>query len=635
MATDIQNSKKKASGKLNNLQKTREAVESISAREKLTQLQGQLDNVTDSNSNSLNYMLDLFQQVKGPEGVVYLRKRLIETALRIGNRTKEIFFEELIQFLNCNIDFVIPSANTTDDNDVIVEDGNAIRFKVKSVDPFSLLKEDPSSDIGKALYEKELPQLAQIPYSFNRELYDIINNPLVQYDYFGASGQRLFTIEFDNQESFVIRPVGVDNTFNDNTITSGNDRKLNDFLRDYYDSIELFELQNFMTYLIDALTGVITIQKKSPEEEQEIKTKFGKFIQKILDFCGDDGDGSDGSPIGTSGISHIGEDTVNTIDDDFFEFDNFELRDINEEIGLRIQGLIRFVTCDDIEGSVNQTEFNNDLNNVIDQQSGDSANELFDNILNNISFNGDENNRFSFPQFDVEFSLDAIKEIPRVLLNTLLTPKVLMGVVISIKATSDYTSEDIKEILNELFRIIKRTVSQIKEELLTIIWEEVKKEILILIARLASENANQQNNKLVNVLNSLIETLLILSEEADNLTDCRSVLDTVLKYLNLPPLPPANIPKNLLQAAKQRSGFSNVRAFQNVLENLDRAGVNTDDLADGSPNPNVLLAYSIIEGMERERSENGKVEIVTEPLNIQGPFGNTVSDSGSGVGIVI
>jgi len=79
----------------------------------------------------------------------------------------------------------------------------------------------------------------------------------------------------------------------------------------------------------------------------------------------------------------------------------------------------------------------------------------------------------------------------------------------------------------------------------------------------------------------------------------------------------------------------NCMAFQNVLENLDRAGVNTDDLADGSPNPNVLLAYSIIEGMERERSENGKVEIVTEPLNIQGPFGNTVSDSGSGVGIVI
>ena len=44
-------------------------------------------------------------------------------------------------------------------------------FKVKSLDPFKMLKTPPTSSVGKALYEKLPPTPSQLPYSTNQELF--------------------------------------------------------------------------------------------------------------------------------------------------------------------------------------------------------------------------------------------------------------------------------------------------------------------------------------------------------------------------------------------------------------------------------------------------------------------------------
>ena len=272
MAQDIGNTKKKGLDGIQNLTNTKGAIESLDKESKLNSLMSSLDsvsaNVEEGEGNMIQYFMDLLQNLGGDESVKKVRKKISkEIGGKISEESKEILFEELIQFINCNLDFVIPSA------------------------------------VGKATYEKNDPVQLDFPYSANKELYSRLQNPAAVEDYFGVSGQRLFTIEFDGSSNFIVKPVGLDNTFNDNTITNDNDRKITTFLRDYYDSIKIFEPHNFLATLLDSMSGFLSIQADLSGPEVELKGKFGALINKLINICGDSGDGSLGGVINSSGVS--------------------------------------------------------------------------------------------------------------------------------------------------------------------------------------------------------------------------------------------------------------------------------------------------------------------------------------------
>jgi hypothetical protein len=66
-------------------------------------------------------------------------------------------------------------------------------------------------------------------------------------------------------------------------------------------------------------------------------------------------------------------------------------------------------------------------------------------------------------------------------------------------------------------------------------------------------------------------------------------------------------------------GFSPTRAAINVIESLQKKGLPTGPLPDGSPNKMVQFLKSIIEGVDAEESENGFTQIVLDPkLPIRG-----------------
>ena len=126
--------------------------------------------------------------------------------------------------------------------------------------------------------------------------------------------------------NYVIKPVGLDNTFNDNTISNDNDRKITTFLRDYYDSIKIFEPHNFLATLLDSMSGFLSIQADLSGPEVELKGKFGALINKLLNVCGDEGDGSFGGSINSSGVGHLSEDGGDEDIDKFFEFGDQDLK---------------------------------------------------------------------------------------------------------------------------------------------------------------------------------------------------------------------------------------------------------------------------------------------------------------------
>ena len=642
MPQDINNSKKEGLQKLQNLKNTNDAIDSLNKESKLGTLMNSVDSVETEDSNMLDYFMDLLQVVGGSDVINKLKSKMAKQTGPIADECKEIIFEELIQFTNCNLDFVIPSADGYDTISASnVVDGNMMTFKVKSIDPFSLLHTSPTTTVGKSLYEKLPPSSGQLPYSTNRELYSRLQNSGNQQDYFGASTNNLFTIEFDGVDAYNVRPIGLDGSSSDNAhpSTPNNDRKVTDFLRDYFDSINIFEGQNFVAVLLDSLSGFLDVQLKTSEKEIELKGKFGEIIKKILGLCGDDEDGSLGGDINSSGIGHLSEDGVSLEENStFWDFGPQELKNLEDETSLKLNGLIKFVTCNDIEGKINIDEMNDTIQSILDENNSVVEGTKIDNAINdaiNGMATGDETGlAFKLPQLNVEFNLNILKQLPQILISLILTPKVLLGIAIALNAIGEFfETNDIMELIKKFSRLIVKIVRRIFKLIKELVWEEIKKMIIQLVQKILQEVMKEKDMKHIAIISSLIQTLLAATDIIDNLKDCRSVLDTLLKYLKIPPIPSVDIPKNLLFAAEGRPGFSDVRAFQNVLENLQESGINTEPHADGSPNASVVMLYSTIKGVEKERLENSVVKVATYPANVQTANGPGLTESATGVGL--
>ena len=106
-------------------------------------------NVEEGEGNMIQYFMDLLQNLGGDESVKKVRKKISnEIGGKVSEECKEIIFEELIQFINCNLDFVIPSADGSGGVD------NSMTIPVKSLDPFKMLQNAPTTNVGKSTYEK-------------------------------------------------------------------------------------------------------------------------------------------------------------------------------------------------------------------------------------------------------------------------------------------------------------------------------------------------------------------------------------------------------------------------------------------------------------------------------------------------
>ena len=85
-------------------------------------------------------------------------------------------------------------------------------------------------------------------------------------------------------------------------------------------------------------------------------------------------------------------------------------------------------------------------------------------------------------------------------------------------------------------------------------------------------------------------------------------------------------------ASQLLDGYSATRAFMGTIEELQKIGVPTGDMPDGSPNLSVLSTFSQMKAQSNEQAENGKIQVAIPPLTMT-PAGLTVPASGFGKSI--
>jgi len=111
---------------------------------------------------------------------------------------------------------------------------------------------------------------------------------------------------------------------------------------------------------------------------------------------------------------------------------------------------------------------------------------------------------------------------------------------------------------------------------------------------------------------------------------CKSVVDELLYLLQIATTGwGAELPLPLVYASRLLDGYSATRAFIGSIEELQKMGIPTGPMPDGSPNLTVLSMLGQMKAMSSEDAENGKVQVAIGPLSIT-PAGLTVPSSAFG-----
>ena len=616
-------SKKKEKAKTSLDKKKSDVIKQLNELDKGTNnLKNQVKNEI---KNQLEQLLDLFKQTLPPKGggaLSTISGFFLQAAEKTKEQVKGLLVEEIISTIGCS-------------EEQSYEDklNQPIYIKVSQIDLFKRLKFSPEDDDAKYYYENEPTTPGAIPSSTNRILYERLQNLGQSYQtqfssgYKGASGQDLFDVEYVQ-----FYPAVNPTNFGDylkitlkpqlNSATS-----VSDFLTDYYGSIDVLQFDVLSAELMNALTGVFDFSMKISSDEMREQKKFDLILKRIMGVCTDPT-----KKIDVGGTAKLSDE--DNIDDSFFEVSNQELRSIENDINNRLAGVVEFEDCGNLQLPVNVLGTRQILDEVITKkgESGkvDRVQQAIDEIAN------DPNWKNLVPKLGIDLNIKAsldtslITQLPKIVFKTILSPKVMLGFLVMVKGISSQFSTQLDSLFDDLENFMKTfrkfTVNFMRKIMAIYVkelFDIVKKNVKLLVEKILNDIIKEAKNKQLQMYSSIVYALLVLGQAFVDYRNCKSVIDEILKLLNLAlSKGGSGLPLFVLAGSKLLGGVSDTRSFANAIEGIQAAGLPTGDAPDGGPNMMNMAFMAMIKGQNKEQAENGKTEIFIPPLTVVvPPFG--------------
>jgi len=394
---------------------------------------------------------------------------------------------------------------------------------------------------------------------------------------------------------------------------------------DYYQSIKIFDFSTTIAQIMNSLSGAISVKANIGIVEVTDQKRFERIVQRILGLCFDNR-----QQIDVSGISKIGE--LDNIDESFFKFTDLDLRQIEIEVENVKKGVVEYLDCTTVKLPVDSDSIIDaldQLNFVEDNDLVNAANNITDPFVNNPEWlkYGIRGN------IEASVNLNFVKLIIQGLVSGVLVPKILLPIFVMLKSIGKNLDDKIngymdflREFRTQAIDLISKLGAIFIKELFNIIKKDIKNLIQQIILDLAKEKADK---RIVMIL-KLVQLLTVVGQFTKDWRQCKNVVDELLSLLQIATTGwGGEIPLPLTFASRLLDGFSSVRAFIGSIEELQKMGIPTGPMPDGSPNLTVLSMLGQIKAMSLEEAENGKVQIAIGPLAIT-PAGLTVPASAFG-----
>jgi hypothetical protein len=623
--------------------------------------------------NSMDNLLNFLGLTQGTGGATakYLRTKILEAAAQIEPSLVGILKEETIKALGCSVEqtytgFSLESLDLTPMPLRPVSEG--IYIPVNSLDFFSSLKQSPQTNFGKVYYEKEdpsadsifVPYGGEVPFPMNKQLFDLMtqDNAGRSYSqingkyYLGKSEQPLYDLQYTNVNSF-----GVTGDYYRIFLIDRKDEETGEiinnvgqFISDYYSTIKLVDTVDIGAQIVNLISGAIDYDVQIGVGQLTDQSKFALIAQRILGLCFDNR-----TEIDVSGVSKIAE--LDGVDDSFFELNEIDLRNIEVQISNVQNGVMEFEDCGNIKLPVDSTVLMDELINFRNSLSGDTLeqqvqtlSETIDSISDNPSWSLDVPTNLN-----VKLSIDknVIKKIPLAIFAAVLTPKNLLPLYTLLSQVQSATAFTYNQVVTEVNQTIVEAgnlgasvgtqgsniinnsedflkkyktfcievLSRINVEFLKVLYDILKRDIINLTGLILKDLIESKLKKKYTIINSLVAVTLAVSALVGivEFRKCKSLMDNILFLLNLANKglgrqTPNEIPLPLLLLSGNLPGYSPERATINAFELLQSVGIPTGTLPDGSPNLMGLYTKLTNQAVDKEESENGKVEVAIAGL---------------------
>ncbi len=548
-----------------------------------------------------------------------LSRIFLQTTVNTKERVKNLIISEIIKTIGC-------SQNESYDN--VTSTNSPIYIKIKNIDFFDILKYSPDDEYVKYAYELSATTNGTFPYSMNRELFNRLITPSSFSQQYGSSfiaksGNQLFDIQYELVSGNQYFKVTLTQQLNNQSTVSA-------FLNDYFQSIDVFNIDNLIGNILNKLFSTFDTTNKTPDSFLIDVEKFFKIITRLMGVCSDPS-----QRIEVAGTAKVSDDEE--LSDDFFTVSDIELRSIEQKVDNIQNGLITFVGCDNILLPNNPVAVNKALNQIITENKTEKKIDLLLKNINGLS--KDPNWSISIGGLNIlDYILkEMVLDLPTLLMKTILSPKMMLGFMIMFKAIKTSGVNTLNEYYDGLLDFIKKfkkTVFRLSKDIVEIFIEElfkaIKKNIKILVEDILLDIIKERTNKYYAIYSTIVYSLLQLTQAFVDFKNCKNVIDEILKLLNLGLNNlGTGLPQYVLAGASQLDGVSDTRAFSNVIKNLQKNGLPTGPNADGTPNLMNIAMKSLIEGQNFEQFTRGKTEIYIPPLTIT-PAGITLPSKGVG-----
>lgn len=452
----------------------------------------------------------------------------------------------------------------------------------KEIDFLNMLTVDPSTSIGQIIYEPTTRNSLN-KQKTNRELYDLFSGP--QYDFTTIDNNILFSSVWNvPNQHFEISGLLQGSTF----LVS-----VENFLNDYYSNIELPDVtgitKNAMLLTLNGGDGSNPIFDKSFND-------LNKFLDKLFAICG--------SPQKKKELKSDAVEQFNENDEDiefYFDFDDVEGIDIDSE-DARFRKVLKFTDCNNFEIPIEKRN----IEDFVYLSKTKNLDDVVNDTLSKISKSAYDKSRGNIPSINFNISILGafIKALPKAIIMSILSPKIILPIVIVYKVFKSMVLNEIKTIMKKLKKLFYNVIKRLFWLFIREFWKRVKGDLLEFVSKIAAKILINKRKRYLTIVKSLLSFLKTLLE--NKIDNCYDIFTTIINTVNtaLSGGISTSVPALLLSFANKSSGYSTDRAFMNISERLQKAGVDIGPIY-GEPNKLLSVIKSVVEGHTEEEDTNG------------------------------
>lgn len=450
--------------------------------------------------------------------------------------------------------------------------GDTITIKPSEIDFLNILTIDPTSNVGQLVYES--PTSNRNKQKTNLKLYNSFTGPSYQFD--TNDNKTLFTSTWNSASQH----------YNISGLTQGiGSFNVEEFFNNYYSSIEMPDISG-----ITKNAMLMSIQGDGSESISFNKSlnDLDRLLKKLFAVCG--------SSTNTDLLKNQNAvDQFNENDEDtefYFDFDDVEGIDLDDE-DLRIRKVLRFRDCNNFEIPVNTGI----MEDFVYLSGKKNINDLIDSTLSKTATDIYEQSDSSVPLINFNLSIlnTFILNLPKALVASVLSPKMFLPIVIIYKLIKSSVEQMAKDIMKKLSKLFTAIIKDLFWNFIREFWKLIKVDLMEFILKTVNKILKNKYKGYITTITALIN-LLKKTLESD-INNCESLFSSIIEIINgaLSTKSPFKIPNTLLMFSEQKAGFSEDKAFLNIIQRLESDGVSTAPIF-GEPNNILTLVKSIIDG---------------------------------------